>query len=187
MPAHVDANATFCVAAKPTKPANTRASQEPLSKAKTPRLAMAAPITMPGASSLTMSQRTAPRLWWARTLESDVKMMVAIEVAIAILTARSGDTPRPLRMMVRKGTMIMPPPMPSRPARKPVPRPSRASSRINRGSSIMEWGALDAHEPTLLAVQGSPGTEERVQEEKGSFTYRREGEPRSGAGGVKAA
>jgi len=33
-------------------------------------------------------------LWWARTLDTLVKMMVAIEVAIAILTARSGLTPR---------------------------------------------------------------------------------------------
>ena len=49
---------------------------------------------MPGASRLTMSQRTAPRLWCARTLEIEVKMMVAIEVAIAIFTARSGGTPR---------------------------------------------------------------------------------------------
>jgi hypothetical protein len=40
-----------------------------------------------------MSQRTAPRLWCARTLDSDVKMMVAIEVAIAIFTARSAGTP----------------------------------------------------------------------------------------------
>jgi hypothetical protein len=39
-----------------------------------------------------MSQRTAPRLWWARTLEIDVNMMVAIDVAIAIFTARSGAT-----------------------------------------------------------------------------------------------
>ena len=39
-----------------------------------------------------MSQRTAPRLWWARTLETEVNMMVAIEVAMAILIASSGAT-----------------------------------------------------------------------------------------------
>ena len=77
------------------------------------------PRTMPGASRLTMSQRTAPAVM-GRTLEMEVKMMVAMEVAIAIFTARSGPR-RVDRMMVMNGTISMPPPMPSRPARKPVP------------------------------------------------------------------
>ena len=98
---------------------------------------MMLPITMPGASRLTMSQRTAPRWWCARTLDRDVKMMVAMEVAIAIFTARSAETPRLARMMVMNGTISMPPPMPSRPARKPVPTPSTASSTISSGSRIM--------------------------------------------------
>ena len=63
--------------------------------------------------------------------------MVAIEVAMAIFTARSGETPRAVRMMVTKGTISMPPPMPSSPARKPVHRPSNTSSTINSGSRIM--------------------------------------------------
>ena len=42
---------------------------------------------MPGAMRRTMSQRTAPRAWCARRLDSDVKTIVAIEVAIAIFTA----------------------------------------------------------------------------------------------------
>jgi hypothetical protein len=107
---------------------------------------MMLPMTMPGASRLTMSQRTAPRLWWARTLEMDVKMMVAMEVAIAILTARSGPTPRADMMMVMNGTISMPPPMPSSPARKPVPMPSRASSRMSRGSSVMGGRGLRGRE-----------------------------------------
>lgn len=82
-----------------------------------------------------MSQRTAPRLWCARTLDTDVKMIVAIEVAIAIFTARSAGTPRWPMMIVMNGTISMPPPMPKRPARKPVPRPSAASSAIRSGSS----------------------------------------------------
>ena len=41
---------------------------------------------MPGASSLTMSQRTAPRAWWARTEAMEVKQIVASEVATAIFT-----------------------------------------------------------------------------------------------------
>jgi len=120
----------ICVAEKPTNKPKKIANGAPLSMAKTPTLAMALPSTMPGAKPLTKSQRTAPRLWWARTLEMDVKMMVAMEVAIAILTARSALTPLLDKRMVRKGTMIMPPPMPSKPARKPVQMPSVASSRI---------------------------------------------------------
>ena len=84
-----------------------------------------------------MSHRTAPRLWCARTLEIEVKMMVAMEVAMAIFTARPGATPRWARMALMNGTMIMPPPMPSRPARNPVNTPRRASSTISRGSRLM--------------------------------------------------
>jgi hypothetical protein len=40
-------------------------------------------------------------------------------------------------MKVMNGTISMPPPMPSKPARKPVQVPSRASSRISKGSGIM--------------------------------------------------
>jgi len=49
---------------------------------------------MPGARLRTMSQRTAPRPWWARRLEIEVNTMVAMAVAIAIFTDRSGPTPR---------------------------------------------------------------------------------------------
>ena len=48
---------------------------------------------MPGASVRTMSQRTAPRLWCARTLEIEVNRIVAIEVAIAIFTDSAAGTP----------------------------------------------------------------------------------------------
>ena len=84
-----------------------------------------------------MSQRTAPRWWCARTLEMDVNTMVAMDVAMAIFTARSGDTPRADMMSVMNGTISMPPPMPSSPARKPVQSPNATSSTINSGSSSM--------------------------------------------------
>jgi hypothetical protein len=103
-----------------------------------------------------MSHRTAPRLWCARTLETEVKMIVAIEVAIAIFTARSDDTPRWPMMIVMKGTISMPPPMPRSPARKPVPRPSAASSRIRRGSrnsvTLRVFGQSNGPEQCVLGA-----------------------------------
>jgi len=68
----------------------------------------------------------------------DVNMMVAIDVAIAILTARSAVTPTDERMRVMNGPISMPPPIPSRPAKKPVARPRAANSKIRIGSSI-KW------------------------------------------------
>ncbi len=57
-------------------------------------------------------------------------MMVAMEVAMAILTASWLSTPRLVRIQVMKGTSTMPPPTPSRPAMKPPSRPSMASWAI---------------------------------------------------------
>ena len=85
---------SICVAEKLTKTANTSASVLPLSTENTPAPPSSPPSTMPGPSRRTTSQRTAPRRWWARTLEIEVNRMVAIEVAIAILTASAVSTPR---------------------------------------------------------------------------------------------
>ena len=52
----------ICVAEKPTNSAKKIASAVPLSSENTPRLPIRLPMTMPGASRLTMSHRTAPRL-----------------------------------------------------------------------------------------------------------------------------
>ena len=106
-------------------------------RAKTPKLLSMLPRTKPGASERTSNQRTAPFWWWARTLDMEVKMMVDMAVAMAIFKPKSSGMLRTDSTMVRKGTMIMPPPMPSNPAMKPVNKPSMASSKITRGSSIM--------------------------------------------------
>ena len=108
--------------------------------AKTPKLLIMLPSTKPGANERTSGQRTAPFWWWARTLEMEVKMMVDMAVAMAIFRPRSSGMLRADSTMMRKGTMIMPPPMPSNPAMKPVNKPSTASSMITSGSSIMAWG-----------------------------------------------
>ena len=54
---------------------------------------MSDPIMMPIDIARTRSQRTAPRLCCARTLEIEVKRMEASEVAIATLMTRSGPNP----------------------------------------------------------------------------------------------
>jgi len=90
------------VAEKLTNNAKNRAKDDPFSRAKMPKLAMAAPKTIPRAKPPTRFQRMAPWLWCARTLDMDVKTMVAIDVAMAILLDRSAATPWPERMAVTK-------------------------------------------------------------------------------------
>jgi hypothetical protein len=79
----------ICVAENATKIANRMPSSLP-GRAT----AICAPITeptrMPGASTLTTGHSTAPRLWCARTDMSEVKQMVASDVATAIFSVRSG-------------------------------------------------------------------------------------------------
>ena len=69
-----------------------------------------------------------------RDVAADLAVKMAIAVAMAILTARSAATPRCVSNAARKGTMTMPPPTPSSPARKPAPTPSRPSSTTSSGS-----------------------------------------------------
>jgi len=51
------------------------------------------PIMMPSDIARTRSQRTAPRLCWARTLEMEVKRMEASDVAMATLITSCGPNP----------------------------------------------------------------------------------------------
>jgi hypothetical protein len=68
----------------------------------------------------------------------EVNTMVVMDVAMAILTHKSVLTLCKPMKKVRKGTMIMPPPMPKRPARKPVTNPRQAKAKSSgRGRSIM--------------------------------------------------
>ncbi len=128
-------------AEKPTKTANTIDSQKVGS-----RPAIWAPIReptrIPGARSMTTGHSTAPRLWWARTDDSDVNRIVASEVAIAMCTMCSSGYWRQVKSSVRKGTSSMPPPIPSRPAANPVavPRTSRAMIRPMSISAVPSAG-----------------------------------------------
>ena len=54
---------------------------------------------------------------------TDVGTMVAKEVAVAISMADSGDTPKLWKRKKSTGTMTIPPPTPSRPARIPAKTP----------------------------------------------------------------
>src|SRR3990172_545980 len=82
------------------------------------RVAASAPTAMPGAIARATAQSTAPCRWCARTLESDVKRMVAIEVPSDRCIICSAGYPFAVKTNTSIGTMTMPPPMPRRPPRK---------------------------------------------------------------------
>ncbi len=70
-------------------------------------------------------QSTAPWLWCVRRLATAVKMIVAIDVPSARCnTSPGGNCGCAANIMVSAGTMTRPPPMPSRPAKKPENAPS---------------------------------------------------------------
>ncbi|XQU68499.1 hypothetical protein OJJOAM_001230 [Cupriavidus sp. H18C1] len=139
---------SICEAEKPTNSANSSDSQPVFSAANTLPPPIMPPSRMPGASASTIFQRTAPCLWWARTDDSEVNRMVDIEVAIAIWTIASSGKASQLKVSVRNGTIIMPPPTPSSPAQKPVNAPSSNSAgireRVMRGSlrDVFRYGYL---------------------------------------------
>ena len=83
------------------------------------------PIRMPGVMLRKMSQCTAPRALWARALETEVIMMLASDVPSAICWTYWGGMPWPGKMATSMGTMTMPPPTPSRPARTPAIAPQQ--------------------------------------------------------------
>ena len=83
------------------------------------------PTRMPGVMLRKMSQCTAPRALWARALEMEVIMMLASEVPRAICWTYSGGTPCPGKIATSMGTMTMPPPTPSSPARTPATAPQQ--------------------------------------------------------------
>ena len=124
----------ICVAEKATKTAKSTLKILPGSAT-----ASCAPINepnkIPGASAMATGHSTAPRLWCAQTDEIEVKQMVANEVATAIFTMCSVGKPLLVNMKVMKGTINMPPPMPSKPAKKPVHRPSVSNSTTSTGSN----------------------------------------------------
>ena len=88
---------------------------------------------MPGASSQTTRQSTAPRWSCARTDDTEVKRIVASDVAIAMWRMYSAGKPCQVNSAVRNGTISMPPPMPSSPAANPVQAPSSTSAPMNTG------------------------------------------------------
>ena len=78
------------------------------------------PSRMPGASPRTTRHRTAPRRWCARMLEIDVKPIVAIDVATAMCIRCSGGKCSRVKTIVSTGMIVIAPPTPSSPARKPT-------------------------------------------------------------------
>jgi hypothetical protein len=92
------------------------------------------PTMSPGASPKTTGHRIARCRWCTRTEAVDVKRIVAVAVAIAMCTTCSGGNPSRVKMNVRSGTIVMPPPMPRSPARNPTIAPSARKAAISAGS-----------------------------------------------------
>ena len=87
--------------------------------------AKAAPSTTGTAQRRTMRHSTCRALTWAAAADSEVKTMQAREVATAAaVLCANGNSPLQSKRMIRAGTMTMPPPMPSRPPRKPLTQPT---------------------------------------------------------------
>ena len=87
---------------------------------------------MPGATEKTTRHRTAPRLLCAYIDERDVKTMVPKDVAMATCTTTLSPIPVYGSKNVKKGVRIIPPPMPSRPAKNPTKTPiaRRQATRV---------------------------------------------------------
>lgn len=82
------------------------------------------PMMMPGAILTMRGQLTAPCRWWLRALEAAVKTIVAMPVPSARCTTEAGENCFAAKMKARIGTIAAPPPMPSRPLKKPTNAPS---------------------------------------------------------------
>jgi len=82
------------------------------------------PSRTPGVILATMRHSTAPRRLCARKLDTDVNMMLAMDVPRARCMIASGAAPCRARQNASMGTMTSPPPMPSNPARTPAAAPT---------------------------------------------------------------
>src|SRR5699024_10887406 len=94
----------------------------------------------------------------ARTLDSDVKTMVVMEVAIAACTTQASGMPARGKSMAIKGTSTMPPPIPRKPAKKPTTPPSNKRLTMKKMSMCVCVGLQerglddDAATQTHIAV-----------------------------------
>jgi hypothetical protein len=86
-------------------------------------VASSVPVTIAGPMRRTSDQSTPPRRWCVRTLALAVNMIDAMPVPRARWTVWSGATCCAENMAASTGTSVMPPPMPSSPARKPTKAP----------------------------------------------------------------
>ena len=71
-----------------------------------------------------------PFAWCERIDEIDVGTMVASDVAVAIIMADSGLTPKPCSKKYSTGTITIPPPTPKSPAKIPAKIPVAIKATI---------------------------------------------------------
>ena len=79
-------------------------------------------------------------------------MIVAREVAVATSIADSGDTPKLWKRKKSTGTMTIPPPTPSNPARIPAKIPvTTKPTKVGKSADVTSMIAM-AHLPELQAL-----------------------------------
>ena len=111
------------------------------------------PTMMPGARAATTGQRIARCRWCSRIDASDVKRIVAVAVATAMCTTCSGAKPCRANTNVRSGTIVMPPPSPSSPARNPTIAPSSRNAPTSAGSILLSARSARARAAQLEALR----------------------------------
>ena len=116
-----------------------------------------APTATAGPHSFSRPISTAPRLLWARIEEIEVGMIVTSDVATAIGMAIAGSKCSVVMIQNSTGTMTMPPPTPSSPARIPATTPVAISPTTS-------WIRRAVVYPSIVMTafsQASPGRRRR--------------------------
>ena len=103
--------------------------------------AAAAPSTTGAAQRLAIIHSTLPARTCVQAADPETKTMQASDVptAAAVLCAKGSSSVQSNRMM-SAGTMTMPPPIPSKPPRKPLTQPTAKHRKVKKIRST--WGKV---------------------------------------------
>ena len=82
------------------------------------------PNISPGINQRVKAQSTDPFWWWVNVDAIEVTTIVARDVPIARWVTTSSGRPFAVNTKIRAGTIIIPPPRPNKPLRKPARAPT---------------------------------------------------------------